>query len=343
MLPTWSVRPGNDCLDELEHLVYIGVEEVFDDTGVVSCEPLADRLLQGVPRARPGQGPDDGLQHAGRCPVASRVRDVGRKQLSIHPEWHRLGQSRTLDLSTRGTTVRQQRESVQWASAAGLEPHVTCMVGYPWETRDEAKQTIDFTRATFDRGWISTLQGTIVIPYPGTRLYTQARENHWHRFGSPQLWERVDIREPVLRSPIPAAEVMGLVQSLYTSFLTPRYVARKLLHSVKSRDRFRYYVVRGSRYSVGHMLDFRKGQLDSAGTGNAPVETGVAELPTKLYTAGGSVAPIGVSLVRPPVRIRGRDGQRGRLGFRACQLDRGLILSARRRRWACVAPARLLH
>ena len=66
---------------------------------------------------------------------------------------------------------------------------------------------------------------------------------------------------------------MGLVQSLYTSFLTPRYVTRKLLHAGRSRDHFRYYVVRGSRYIVGHMLDFRKGQLDDGETGAAPVDT----------------------------------------------------------------------
>ena len=138
---------------------------------------------------------------------------------------------RTLDLLNKGTTVRQQWESVKWASEAGLEPHVTCMVGYPWETFDEAKRTIDFTRETFERGWINTLQGTIVMPYPGTQLYAQARENDWLRFDGPEHWERFDMREPVLRSPIPTPEIMGLVQSLYTSFLTPRYVARKLLHA----------------------------------------------------------------------------------------------------------------
>ena len=206
---------------------------------------------------------------------------------------------RSLDLLNKGTTVRQQWESVKWASEAGLEPHVTCMVGYPWETFDEAKRTIDFTRETFDRGWINTLQGTIVIPYPGTQLYAQAREHDWLRFDGPEHWERYDMREPVLRSPIPTPEIMGLVQSLYTSFLTPRYVTRKLLHAGKSRDHFRYYVVRGSRYIVGHMLDFRKGQLEAAANGAESADTGVAELPARLFTAGGSTAPIDASLLEP--------------------------------------------
>ena len=100
---------------------------------------------------------------------------------------------------------------------------------------------------------------------------------------------------------------MGLVQSLYTSFLTPRYVARKLLHSLKSRDHFRYYVVRGSKYVVGHMPDFRKGQVDGRAGAGRPEDTGVVELPVKLYTAGGSTAPVAPELLQAdalePVRI----------------------------------------
>ena len=47
------------------------------------------------------------------------------------------------------------------------------------------------------------------------------------------------------------------------------------------------------------MLDFRKGQLDDGETGAGPVDTGVAELPARLFTAGGSTAPIDASLLEP--------------------------------------------
>ena len=170
------------------------------------------------------------------------------------------------------------------------------MVGYPWETFDEARRTVDYTRECFDRGWINTLQGTIVIPYPGTQLYAQARENDWLRFDGPDNWHRFDMREPVLKSPIPDEQIMGLVRSLYTSFLTPRYISRKLGAAFKSRDHFRYYIVRGSKYLVGHLLDFRKGQLEDTSPRDTHASmssvTGVEELPTKLYTAGGSTAPL---------------------------------------------------
>ena len=143
------------------------------------------------------------------------------------------------------------------------------------------------------------MQGTIVIPYPGTQLYAQARENDWLRFDGPENWHRYDMREPVLRSPIPKDEIMGLVQSLYTSFLTPRYVTRKLLHATKSRDHFRYYVVRGSKYVVGHLLDFRAGQNDGVTDSSLRDDPGVAELPVQLFTAGGTTAPVDAQLLEP--------------------------------------------
>ena len=298
MLPTWSVRPVDDYLDELEHLVDIGVEEVFDDTGTFPvgrwlhdfCHGFQERGLHKVLMM--------GCNMRADALSPAEYEMLGASNFRFILYGIESGNQRSLDLLNKGTTVRQQWESVKWASEAGLEPHVTCMVGYPWETFDEAKRTIDFTRETFERGWINTLQGTIVIPYPGTQLYAQARENDWLRFDGPANWERFDMREPVLKSPIPTDAIMGLVQSLYTSFLTPRYVTRKLLHSARSRDHFRYYVLRGSRYVIGHLLDFRSGQVAESQTAHGP-DTGVAELPVELHTAGGTTAPVSSDLLAP--------------------------------------------
>ena len=296
MLPVFSVRPVDDYLDELEYLASLGVEEVFDDTGTFPvgrwlrdfCSGFRERGLHKVLMM--------GCNMRADALTAAEYEMLASANFRFILYGIESASQRTLDLLNKGTTVQQQWDSVRWASEAGLEPHATCMVGYPWETLDEARRTVDYTRECFDRGWINTLQGTIVIPYPGTQLYAQARENDWLRFDGPENWRRFDMREPVLKSPIPDEQILGLVRSLYTSFLTPRYITRKLGAAFKSRDHFRYYVVRGSKYLVGHLLDFRKGQVENNslnGSGDsAPSMTGVADLPTKLHTAGGSTAPL---------------------------------------------------
>ena len=296
MLPVFSVRPVDDYLDELENLVSLGVEEVFDDTGTFPvgrwlhdfCAGFRERGLHKV------------LMMG--CNMRADALDQSEYEMLASANFRFIlygiesASQRTLDLLNKGTTVQQQWDSVRWASSAGLEPHATCMVGYPWESLDEARRTVDYTRECFDRGWINTLQGTVVIPYPGTQLYAQARERDWLNFDGPDNWHKYDMREPVLKSPIPDEQIMGLVRSLYTSFFTPRYIIRKLGSALKSRDHFRYYVVRGSKYVVGHLLDFRKGQTREASVNGAEESdvaiAGTAQLPTKLYTAGGSTAPL---------------------------------------------------
>ena len=68
------------------------------------------------------------------------------------------------------------------------------------------------------------------------------------------------MREPIMKSPIPDAEIMELTQKIYTSFLTPRYILRKL-SSIRSMDDVNYYIFRGGKYIWGHLKDFAKSQL----------------------------------------------------------------------------------
>ena len=290
LLPKFSVRPVDDYLDELENLAALGVREVFDDTGTLPVGRWMHKFVAGF-RER-------GLHRVLMmgCNMRADALTQSEYELLASANFRFIlygiesANQKTLDILNKGTTPRQQRDSLRWASEAGLEPHATCMVGYPWETYDEARATIDFTRECFDRGWINTLQGTICMPYPGTQLYAQARTNGWLRFDGPENWHRWDMREPVLTSPIPDADILALVQGLYTSFLTPAYIERKLGSIFQSRDHFTYYVVRGSKYLVGHMLDFVPSQVavstQPARFSQVGPATGTVELPTKLYSAG---------------------------------------------------------
>ena len=40
---------------------------------------------------------------------------------------------------------------------AGLYPHITAMIGYPWETYSDAKNTVVLARDLFKKGYVDTL------------------------------------------------------------------------------------------------------------------------------------------------------------------------------------------
>jgi len=112
------------------------------------------------------------------------------------------------------------------------------MVGYPWETKKEALNTLNLAKKLFKNGWIDSLQATIVVPYPGTPLFKEAKENNWLKTTN---WDRYDMKEPIMRTPMGDEELMRMVRAIYSSFLTPRFIFRKLKEGLSSGSQFKYY------------------------------------------------------------------------------------------------------
>ena len=158
----------------------------------------------------------------------------------------------TLDRVNKNLKVEQIEDGVRMAKAAGLAPHVTVMMGYPWETRQDAENTVALARRLFKCGYVDTLQATIVIPYPGTPLFEECRRNGWLLT---EDWERYDMREKVMESPLSEADIKELTQSLYKSFASPRYIARRIM-AIRTADDVRF-LWRAGRKLVGHLADFR--------------------------------------------------------------------------------------
>jgi radical SAM superfamily enzyme YgiQ (UPF0313 family) len=128
------------------------------------------------------------------------------------------------------------------------------MMGYPWETYDEARKTVEFTKKIFKAGYVETLQATIVIPYPGTMLWYQCKENDWLLTDD---YDRYDMREAVMKSQLSNEQVKELTQDLYKVFLMPKYILRKTL-AIRSIDDLKF-ASRGIKYVYGHLKDFGKG------------------------------------------------------------------------------------
>jgi radical SAM superfamily enzyme YgiQ (UPF0313 family) len=152
---------------------------------------------------------------------------------------------KTLDRINKNLKVEQIEPVVKMAKGAGLWPHVTIMIGYPWETKKEAQKTLQMAKRFFKSGWVDTLQATVVIPYPGTPLFKQCQENGWLKT---ENWDRYDMKEPVMKTPMKDEEVMGLVRGLYSSFWSPQFVLRKVKEGLTDWDKFKYYFWLGIKF-----------------------------------------------------------------------------------------------
>jgi radical SAM superfamily enzyme YgiQ (UPF0313 family) len=160
----------------------------------------------------------------------------------------------TLDRINKNLKVVQIEQGLMMAKKAGLEPHITIMVGYPWEKRDDALATLKLAKMLLEKGMAITLQSTVVIPYPGTTLYREALENGWFTI-DPQDYDRFDMSQPILRTPdLDPSETMKICDDMYRIFLSPRYILGQLcrMRSIKDLK----YSIRGLKKVSGHARDF---------------------------------------------------------------------------------------
>lgn len=262
IFPKFGVTTVERALDEVGQLIELGVREIFDDTGTFPRGQWLERFCRGMIE----RGYNDKVTMG--CNMRSDALTEAQYQLMGEANFRFIlyglesASQATIDRLNKGTVWDDIKQATRWAKQAGLEPHVTCMVGYPWESYEDAKRTVDLTKELFEQGWIDTLQATIVIPYPGTALFREAQEQNWLRTTD---WDRYDMREPILTSPIPDEKVLELTRDLYRSFMNPRFILRKL-GSIRNKDDFNYIVTRGAKYVVGHLKDFALSRPRSANT-----------------------------------------------------------------------------
>jgi len=255
--PQFTVRRPESALDEVGELIdRYGVAEIFDDTGTFPVGNWLRKFCEGMIQRGYNQEVYFGCNMRFGALKFDEYRLMKKANFRFILFGFESANQKTLDLLNKGVTEREQLESCMMASKAGLDPHLTIMFGYPWESKKEALRTMQVARWLIKKGYAKTWQVTIVIPYPGTPLFEMAKANGWLRT---EDWERYDMREPIMNTPMKEEEVMEIVQSLYRVALDPEFVARKIVGIRNLRDL--RFVLRGARNILGHIRDFSPEQL----------------------------------------------------------------------------------
>ena len=161
------------------------------------------------------------------------------------------GNQTTLDRINKGITLEQIEKGAKECKEAGLQPHVTIMLGYPWESLEDAERTVAFAKKLFKLGYIDTLQATVCIPYPGTPLHRECKEKGWLLT---ENYEDYDMRRPVMKSPLDEKDIMRLTREVYRSFMSPAFVWRKII-AIRSFSDIKFLFTAGLRV-LGHLTDF---------------------------------------------------------------------------------------
>jgi radical SAM superfamily enzyme YgiQ (UPF0313 family) len=260
LYPKFRVRRPELLVDEVEFLVErYGVREVFDDTGTFP----AGGWLRRFANLMIERGLNERLRFGCnmRFGVLKRedyelLRRAGCRFILFGYE---SSNDHTLSRLNKGITMAQQLEEVRMAARAGLEPHLTIMFGYPWETREDVMRSMAAAAEMIKRGYVKTWQVTIVIPYPGTKLFEEAKRNGWLLT---EDWDEYDMKRPVMRTPLSEEDVVEVTRKMYEVAFSPQYIIRRLL-SIRDLDELKY-VLWGARKMLGHVRDFSPGGVRRA-------------------------------------------------------------------------------
>ncbi len=243
---------------EVKHVVdNYGVKEIFDDAGTLFVGPPLKKFCNLLIDSGYNKKVVYGCNMRLNALTQEYYDLMGKANFRFILYGMESGNQETLDHLDKGLKVHQIEEGVRMAKKAGLDPHLTIMLGYPWETEEMAKNTIAVAKRCFKKGYVDTMQATIVIPYPGTPLYKECMEKDW-LLVAPTDYEAFDMRGPVMKTPFPKERLYELTQELYSSFFTPQYALRRL-KEIRTFGDVKYLFYSAWKL-ISHLLDFDESQ-----------------------------------------------------------------------------------
>ncbi len=259
LFPKFRARSARNALNEVEMLVEkYKVKEIFDDAGTFPAQPPG-KWIEEFCKGMKKRGLNDKIDYSCNMRVdylternAKLMADAGFRLLKIGLE---SANQLTLDKISKGIKVEQITQACRNAKKHGLTIHLTMIVGYPWETKEDALRTLRLAKSLMQKGYADILQSTVLVPYPGTGLWKEAVQKGLFRI-NPKDYGRYDMSEAVLKTQMKPQEVMDICDSIYKIFLTPQYVFQRI-KAIKSFDDL-LFTLRGVKAVLGHLQDFSR-------------------------------------------------------------------------------------
>lgn len=153
-----QTRSVAHVIEEIDDLIANGYKEVFDDSGTF---PIGKWLEEFCAEMR---------KHGRNKKIK-----VGCNMKPLHLDYRMLKEAgfrfilvgvesvnqQTLDRIKKGQHQPNVEKNLKAMADAGLEPHLTSMFGYEWETHEDAMRTVHFIHRMLKKGYVKTAQASV--------------------------------------------------------------------------------------------------------------------------------------------------------------------------------------
>ncbi|MEM2107704.1 MAG: radical SAM protein [Candidatus Bathyarchaeia archaeon] len=152
--------------------------------------------------------------------IFAKMRKAGCNEVSFGVE---SGCQKILDAVKKKVSIEQSINAVKWAKEEDLFVAVSTIIGYPGETKETLKQTLDLIhKLEPDDVWLC-----LATPYPGTELRALVERMGWKMATD---WTLYTTMNPIFENPdLPSEEISKMRTQFYDKFYSPQYVFRQMI------------------------------------------------------------------------------------------------------------------
>jgi anaerobic magnesium-protoporphyrin IX monomethyl ester cyclase len=260
---TFSMMSVEKSLDEYENLINNhGVREIFDDSGVWYRGLEARQFAQGII--------DRGLHKKG-CyfGINTRFEYLDEETIKLMAEANfrfillgfEAADDETLQRLNKGYQMEHVEKCLTWMTKYGLHPHLTIMVGYYWQTKEQLDLTVQTIKDIMFRGLARTLQVTLCTPLDFTPYHLECIKENVLLANS---YADHDMSKLIVKTPLPHDDYYKAVRDMYAISYSPRFLLRQIrfLFNRRVRDwEFLFiYGVRALRRVRQHVFNLTRNE-----------------------------------------------------------------------------------
>jgi anaerobic magnesium-protoporphyrin IX monomethyl ester cyclase len=233
---TFSMMSVQRSLDEYERLINdYGVKEIFDDSGVWYRGREAREFARGII--------ERGL-HKRNCyfGLNTRFEYLDEETIKLMAEANfrfvllgfEAADDETLQRLNKGYQMEHVERCLTWMTKYGLHPHLTIMVGYYWQSKEQLDLTVQTVRDLMFRGLARTLQVTICTPLDFTPYHQECIDNG---VLLTQNYDDHDMSKLIVKTPLHHDEYYAAIKTMYAIPFHPKFIIRQMIFLLKFRKR----------------------------------------------------------------------------------------------------------
>mgnify|MGYP001583304561 CR=1 FL=1 len=215
-----GVRSVDHVMEEIDDLIAQGYREVFDDSGTFPVGKWLEEFCQKMETRKKKITIGCNMK-----PVKldyKMMANAGFRFILVGIE---SANQETVNRIKKGQRSEDVIPIIKSMSDAGLEPHLTSMFGYEWESHEDAMKTVELVHYLLKKGYAKTAQASVYSP-PRTK-------------------------------PDPASPGHKYVPMIYDAYRSPQFWFHKLIDIKRLEDVT--YLLRGARLVIEEKLRKSKG------------------------------------------------------------------------------------